>query len=464
MTSLIVRIVLLVVFLAGAAFFAAVQEAFSTLTKGRARKLVDDDAKNAAKIEQIAADPAPTVSTAQFLRLICEVGLMAVLAQWLLAVFPGQIWPVVVAGAITVVVIFVIVSVGARTLGRQRSTGVAIATCSLMKVLVAALFFIPQLMTWLGNAITPGKGFPDGPFASEDELREYVGMAEASNQIEADERRMIYSVFDLGDTLVREVMVPRLDVVDVEATKTLRQGLSLALRSGFSRIPVTGPGGLDEIVGIVYFKDLVKRVYDNPDSQSSEKVSSLLRPVTWCPDSKPADDLMREMQAAHTHMAVVVDEFGGTAGIVTIEDLLEEIVGEIQDEYDKEANPITPIEPGVYRVSSRLSLADLGELFGVELDDEDVDSVGGIMAKVLNKVPIPGSRVTWESLELTADQYTGRRHQIATVLVRRASESTGDQEEAAGPVSGGSGSNSAAASSEDGRSYSNDAPSTHESS
>ncbi len=409
------------VFLAGASFFAAVQEAFTAMSRGRARKLVDDEARRAALVAEIAADPAPTVSTAQFLRLICEVGLVTVLIHLWVTAHPGQVWAWPVAAAIGLVVIFVVVSVGARTLGQQRATGVTQATCTLMRLLVAVLFFIPRLMIWVGNAITPGRGFPDGPFATEDELREYVELAEASKQIEADERRMIYSVFDLGDTLVREVMVPRPDVVYIEESKTLRQALSLALRSGFSRIPVTGGRGLDDIVGIVYLKDVVKRVFDKSDAQSSELVSAHVRPVTWCPDSKPADDLLREMQAAHTHMAVVVDEFGGTAGVVTIEDLLEEIVGEIQDEYDQEVAPVTELSDGVYRVSSRLSLADLGELFGLELSDEDVDSVGGILAKGLNKVPIPGSSLTWEGLDLTADQYAGRRHQIATILVRRAS-------------------------------------------
>ncbi|MDR0283749.1 MAG: hemolysin family protein [Propionibacteriaceae bacterium] len=418
--TITVHVALLVAFLALAAVFAAIQEAFSTLTKGRAGKLVADEAKRAATIAAIVADPAPTVSTALFLRLVGEVGFTVTLTHLFAQTLAGGAGPLVGAGAIALVALFVLVSVSARTLGRQRRIGVATATCGLMKVLTAVLYIVPQAMILIGNVITPGRGYPDGPFASEDELREFVEMAEASNQIEADERKMIYSVFDLGDTLVREVMVPRPDVLYVEEGKTLRQALSLALRSGFSRIPVTGAKGLDDIIGIVYLKDIVKRVYDYPDAQSSELVTSLMRPVTWCPDSKPADDLLREMQAAHTHLVVVVDEFGGTAGVITIEDLLEEIVGEIQDEFDRETDPVTEVADGVYRVSSRLSLADLGDLFGLELDDEDVDSIGGILAKTLNKVPIPGSTVDWEGLEMTADQYTGRRHQIATILVRRA--------------------------------------------
>ena len=431
--TLAIQIAAAVALLAMAGFFAAVQEGFSTLTKGRAHQLVEDEVHKADQVAQIAADPAPTVSTALFLCLIGEVGFAVLTVYLFISGFPDRLWAYFAAGAVVLVALFVVVSVGARTLGRQRATGVALATCRLMRVLTAVLFLIPQLMILVGNAITPGRGFPDGPFASEDELREFARMAEASNQIEAEERKMIYSVFDLGDTLVREVMVPRPHVVHLEEGKTVRQALSLALRSGFSRIPVTGPGGLDDIIGIVYLKDLAKRVYDNPDSQSSQSVGSLVRPVSWCPDSKPADDLLHEMQAQHTHMAVVVDEFGGTAGVVTIEDILEEIVGEIQDEYDREAALATEVAEGVFRVSSRLSLADLGDLFGMELDDEDVDSVGGILAKQLNQVPIPGASATWEGLELTADKYAGRRHQIVTILVRRVVSDQGEAPDEPGP-------------------------------
>jgi CBS domain containing-hemolysin-like protein len=286
-------------------------------------------------------------------------------------------------------------------------------------------------MIWFGNALTPGRGYPEGPFASEDELRAYVDLAEASHEIEAGERKMIHSVFDLTDTVVRSVMVPRPEVVYVEQSKTLRQALSLALRSGFSRIPVTGPGGLDDIVGIVYLKDISKRIYDFPQAESAELVGGLVRPVTWCPDSKPADDLLKEMQANRTHLVVVVDEFGGTAGIVTIEDILEEIVGEIVDEYDDELAPATELTPGCYQVVSRLSLNDLGDLFGLDLDDEEVDTVGGVLAKQLNKVPLPGATAQWQGLELVAGQPLGRRHQVATILVRRAAAAAEEADDGA---------------------------------
>ena len=275
--------------------------------------------------------------------------------------------------------------------------------------------------------MTPGKGFREGPFSTEAELREMVDLAEASQLIEKGEREMIHSVFELGDTIVKEVMVPRTDMVYIEDHKTLRQAMSLCLRSGFSRIPVIGDG-LDDVVGVLYLKDVIRRVYDYPKSESTEKVSQLMRKPEWCPDSKPIDELLREMQLKRSHLVIVVDEFGGTAGMATIEDILEEIVGEITDEYDQENTDITELGEGRYRVSSRLPIDDLGDLFGLELDDEDVDTVGGLMAKQLNKVPIAGAVVKFAGLELVAERSTGRRNKIGTVVVGRVEAAEDDDD------------------------------------
>lgn len=422
---------LTVAFVLLAAVFAMIDTAYAAMSRARAKHLVEEGVKGAVRVEQILADPAPTIATAQFLCLTFEALAVATIGVRVYALVDSMAAQLLITAAIAVVLLFIVVGVGGRTLGRQHAMSVTLRTGRMMSLLTTVLFFAPQIMIIVGNIITPGRGYPDGPFASEDELREYIARAEASNQIEAEERRMIHSVFDLSDTIVKQVMVPRPDVVFIEAQKTLRQATSLALRSGFSRIPVVGTGGLDDIVGIVYLKDVMKRVYDNPGAQTSEVVTSVMRPVTFCPDSKPVDDLLREMQLHRSHVVVVVDEFGGTAGLATIEDILEEIVGEIVDEYDDEAPPVTELSVGYYRVVSRLSLDDLGELFGMELDDDDVDSVGGIMAKKLNKVPIPGSIVNWEGLELIADRPTGRRNQIGTVLVRLESDADDQAAEAA---------------------------------
>jgi CBS domain containing-hemolysin-like protein len=292
----------------------------------------------------------------------------------------------------------------------------------------------------IGNAITPGRGFPEGPFATEAELRELVDLAEQSRVIESDESRMIHSVFELGDTLAREVMVPRTDIVFIERYKTLRQMISLALRSGFSRIPVVGDG-LDDVVGIAYLKDVTKRVFDRHEAESTERIETVMRPCIFVPDSKPADELMREMQAKRTHVAIVVDEYGGTAGLVTIEDLLEEIVGEITDEYDVEPVEVERLADGAVRVSSRMPVDELAEIFDVEIEDEDVETVGGLMAKHLGKVPIPGAEVVCEGLHFQAESLAGRRNKVVTVVVtpadrRTAKEAAKDEPAAAADANG----------------------------
>jgi CBS domain containing-hemolysin-like protein len=328
-----------------------------------------------------------------------------------------------------IIVSYVFWGVAPLTLGRQHAHRVACAFAGPIVVITTVLGPFPRLLIMIGNALTPGKGFIDGPFATEAELRELVDLAEASEVIESGERRMIHSVFDLGNTIVREVMVPRTDMVFIEEYKTLRQAVSLALRSGFSRIPVIREG-LDDVVGVLYLKDVIKRVYDKPDAQSTERVGSMLRTPIWCPDSKPVDELLQEMQAKRVHVVIVVDEFGGTAGMATIEDILEEIVGEITDEYDEENNDITSLGEGRFRVSSRLPVDELGDLFGLELDDEDVETVGGLMAKQLNKVPIAGSVVKYDGLELVAERSTGRRNRIGTVIATRISSDSDDDERA----------------------------------
>ena len=234
---------------------------------------------------------------------------------------------------------------------------------------------------------------------------------------------MIQSVIDLGDTLAREVMVPRTDVVPVGREAPLGSAMSLFLRSGFSRVPVEGDS-LDDVVGILYLKDVARRLHEHPEAGTAQRVESIMRRPVFVPDSKPVDDLLGEMQHAG-HAAIVVDEYGGTAGMVTIEDILEEIVGEIADEYDLEAAEVEDAGDGVRRVSSRLHISDLGELFGLDLDDEEVDTVGGLLSKALGRVPITGAQALVAGLELTAERFEGRRHHLATVLVRRVDDESG---------------------------------------
>jgi CBS domain containing-hemolysin-like protein len=417
-------IALLLAMLAG--LMAAAEAALSSLTRARAERLVEEGRPGALRVRRIAEDPPRYLNTALFIRTVCEISVIVLVALVVFGIFDATWERVLITAGPLIVVSYVLWGVAPRTLGQQHHDKVACAVAGPLVLLTTVLGPLPRLLILIGNALTPGKGFEEGPFATEAELRELVDLAERSEVIESGERQMIHSVFDLGDTIVREVMVPRTDMVYIEHYKTLRQAVSLALRSGFSRIPVI-KDGLDDVIGVLYLKDVIKRVYDAPDSQTTERVESMMRKPSWCPDSKPVDQLLKEMQAKRVHLVVVVDEFGGTAGMVTIEDILEEIVGEITDEYDEENSDVSELADGRFRVSSRLPIDELGDLFGLELDDEDVETVGGLMAKLLNKVPIAGSVITYDGLELVAERATGRRNKIGSVIVSRVDDETDDR-------------------------------------
>jgi CBS domain containing-hemolysin-like protein len=280
---------------------------------------------------------------------------------------------------------------------------------------------ISRLLILLGNALTPGRGFRNGPFASEIELREVVDLAQQRGVVAADERKMIQSVFELGDTPAREVMVPRTEMVWIESDKSAAQATSLAIRSGHSRMPVIGED-VDDVLGVVYLKDLVRRTYYSVAAARDITVAEVMRPAVFIPDSKPLDELLNQMQRDRVHMALLVDEYGATAGLITIEDVLEEIVGEIADEYDTdEVAPVEELGDMVFRVSARLPIEDVGELYDIELaDDLDVDTVGGLLALELGRVPLPGSEVVWNGLRLRAEGGSDHRGRVrvGTVLVK----------------------------------------------
>ncbi|WP_329278623.1 hemolysin family protein [Streptomyces sp. NBC_00691] len=418
--SLILGAVALVI----VAWLAACAEAgLARVSTFRAAEAVRSGRRGAEKLAQVASDPTRYLNVALLVRVACEMGAGVLVTYACIEAFPETWEALLVAIVVMVLVSYVAVGVSPRTIGRQHPLNTATAAAYVLLPLARIMGPIPQLLILIGNALTPGKGFRKGPFASEAELRAMVDLAEQESLIEDEERRMVHSVFELGDTLVREVMVPRTDLICIERYKTIRQALTLALRSGFSRIPVTGENE-DDIVGIVYLKDLVRKTHINRDSES-DVLSTAMRPATFVPDTKNAGDLLREMQQERNHVAVVIDEYGGTAGIVTIEDILEEIVGEITDEYDRELPPVQDLGGGSHRVTARLDIGDLGELYGLgpdEYDDEDVETVGGLLAKALGRVPISGAKAVVElpdgrSLRLTAESPAGRRNKIVTVLV-----------------------------------------------
>ncbi|MBO0822961.1 MAG: HlyC/CorC family transporter [Actinobacteria bacterium] len=405
-----------------AGWCTSAETALLRLSTAGAKELSRAPGETAEPLRTVLADVPRYLAFVLLTRVateICAAVLVtAVLVEWL-----GIGWKpfLITAGSMTVAS-YLIAGIIPRSIGRHYPVRVATRAASVLGPAVRLLGPLPRLLAGMSAALTPARSRGDGQSGAEEDLRGLVDLLEQRRIIEPGERAMIHSVFELGDTIVREVMVPRTDMVFVERNKTLRQALSLGLRSGFSRIPVIGEN-LDDVVGIAYLKDIMTRVHEHPEGESVEQVSSIMRPATFAPDSKPVDDLLREMQARHVHMAIVIDEYGGTAGLVTIEDILEEIVGEIADEYDRERPPVEWLDDGTARVSARLPVEELEELFDVGIDAEDVETVGGLLAHQLGKVPIAGSQATVAGLQLTAENLTGRRNRIGTVRVRPADSS-----------------------------------------
>jgi magnesium and cobalt exporter, CNNM family len=402
----------------------ATEVAIIRISRAGARDLTQGrKGRGTGRLPAVLADAPVYLSVLLLVQICCETAatvlVTAALLHWL-----GSDWQAfLIAVAVMAAALYLVAGIAPRILGQQHQGRLAAAAAGLLYPVVRLLGPLPRVLLAVGSALTPGRGSRDGGRASEEELRGLVDLLEQRRVIEPGESAMMQSVFELGETIAREVMVPRTDMVFVERGKTARQALSLALRSGFSRIPVVGENE-DDVIGIAYLKDLVEHTENNRDSESAEKVESVMRPATFVPESKPVDALLRDMQAKQIHLAIVIDEYGGTAGLVTIEDILEEIVGEITDEYDQEQPTVAGLAPGRARVTARLPVTDLEELFGVSIEAEDVETVGGLLAYALGRVPIAGSVATVAGLTLTAESLEGRRNRIGTVTVERTRPGT----------------------------------------
>ncbi len=419
MTPLVVVAVLTTVV---AFLLAAGETALIRTGRHRAEQLLEEGRRGAPALVRITGDASPYLAVATFVRGTAEAATAVAVTVAVDMVTDSHWQTALVATGIMAVVSFVVVGVSPRTLGRRHVESVALLAAPVVRLLRAFLGPVAKLLVVFGNAVTPGRGYAEGPFASESELRELVDLAGESAVIEDEEREMIHSIFELGDTVAREVMVPRPDLVSIKAEKVLRQAMSLFLRSGFSRIPVVGEDA-DDVLGMLYLKDVARQVNSNSGSALTVPVTEVMRPVQRVPEMKRVDDLLREMQQARQHVAIVIDEYGGTAGLVTIEDILEEIVGEITDEYDRDHVEVETVvaDDGteLVRVPANLPVDDLADLFDVEIASEDVDSVGGLLATAIGRVPIQGAVGVVAGLELTAERMAGRRRRVATVLVRR---------------------------------------------
>jgi putative hemolysin len=332
-------------------------------------------------------------------------------------------WGALIGFIANVIVFFVLAESMPKTWAILHPERAGLATARFTQALVAfpPLRAISRALIGLTNVLLPGKGLKEGPFVSEQELLGIVEAAAEDEVIEHEERELIESIIEFGDTVAREVMVPRPDMVTVPEDATVSAALDVAIAHGYSRLPLQGGEDGDDIVGLLYTKDLIRA---EREGRGDTPASDLARPVRFIPENKPVARLMREMQAEKFHLAIVADEYGGIAGLVTLEDCLEELVGEIVDEYDIEDVAIKRLPNGDYLVEGGVQVEDLNEILDTALPDAEWDTVGGLIFGTLEHVPAPGESVELEGWKFTAEELDGRRIKVVRVsVVRREDDS-----------------------------------------
>ncbi|TFB53667.1 hemolysin family protein [Cryobacterium tagatosivorans] len=365
----------------------------------------------------IARDTGAHLNALNFVRIIAETT-AAVLVTLVFATSIEELWLALLLSALIMTAVsFVLVGASPRSVGRAHPTSLLAGTAPLVHFVRVLLGPVANALVALGNRVTPGR-IRLATFTSENQLLSMVDEATELDVLEEEDRELIHSIFEFNDTVVREVMIPRTDMVTIDAGASIGAAMGVFLSKGYSRVPVVD-GEVDDVTGILYLRDVARLVYERPLNVEQLSVGELARPAVFVPESKKADDLLRQMQLESNHLAMVVDEYGGIAGLVTLEDLIEELVGDISDEYDRDVVEVEDLGGGRFRVAARLPVDELGELFDLDLDDDDVDSVGGLLAKTLGRLPVAGSVATVSGLVLTAERTEGRRKRISTVLVER---------------------------------------------
>lgn len=386
---------------------------------GRADLLeLAESGRNARALRRIADDVDAHANAVVFIRILAETAAAVLVTVALTVLFQSIWWAMLAAAVIMTGVSFVLVGASPRAVGRQHAKGLLRAAAPVVRAARIVLGPLARALSTLGQRVTPG-AVPRASFASEEQLLSMVDEAASKDLIEEDDRELIHSVFDFTDLYVRQVCVPRTDMVTVDAAATTGEAMALFLERGVSRIPVVDADA-DDVVGVLYLKDLVQFGFRGAAGWRDAPIRPIARRAVFVPESMKAETLLQQMKRDAVHVCLVVDEYGGVAGLVTLEDLIEELVGDIADEYDARASEIVELEPGRYRVSARLPVDEVGDLFGIELDDEDVDSVGGLLGKALGRIPLPGAQAEVDGLVLTGGESRGRGRGLATVFVERA--------------------------------------------
>lgn len=412
--GIFITVAVLLVSLGG--LLAAADSALTVLSRS---DLVELAGRSRAKksILAISHDTGAHINALNFMRIVVETT-AAVLVTLVFASTFEQWWLVLLLSALIMTgASFVLVGSSPRSVGRAHSRKVLQVSARLIRGVRVILGPIADALVAIGNRVTPGRP-RTATFSSEEQLLSMVDEATEHEVLDQDDRDLIHSIFDFNSTVIREVMIPRTDMVTVDADVTASAAMGLFLSRGVSRVPVIGDD-IDQVMGVLYLRDIARVVYEQPAEADKLTTQALARPALFVPESQRADSLLRQMQLESNHLAMVVDEYGGIAGLVSLEDLIEELVGDISDEYDREVAEFEELKDGSFRVSARLPIDELGDLFGLELDDDEVDSVGGLIMKTLGRLPESGAVAHYSGLVLTAERTEGRRKRISTVLVGR---------------------------------------------
>jgi putative hemolysin len=396
----------------GVGLMAASEVGITRTTRVRAYHLVEEKRRGSGSLLRIVENPPPYLNVVLLLTLVFTIGGTTIATDLATRWFhnAGE----VIATVGMTLLLFIFAEVTPKTYAIKQTDRVALATAPIVFWLGRVLGPPAKALVKLAYAITPGKGLPQGPYATEQDIRTMADVASDEEQIEEEEADLIHSIFEFGDTIVREVMVPRPDIVAVEVGKSLRDVQDIIVRWGFSRLPVYR-GNLDDIVGFVYAKDVLKALYQGKSDMPLEKIT---RPAHFVPEVKKVAELLREMQQQKFHIAMVSDEHGSVSGLVTLEDLLEELVGEIADEYDVDEPQVQPLEDGAYLVDGRTPIDEINELLDTQLPDDEWDTVGGLIMGLLGAIPLEGEEVRYDDLVFKAERVQGRR--IAKVLISQA--------------------------------------------
>ena len=415
MVGIFISVAVLLVIFGG--LLAAADSALTVLSR---TDLIDlaSHSRSRSSLLAIAADPGAHVNALNFMRVVSETTAAVLVTLAFASIFDDWWGALLASSLIMTATSFVLVGSSPRSVGRVNARPVMRFSAPIVRATRVILGPIAAALVALGNRVTPGRP-RTATFSSEEQLLSMVDEATELDVLEEDDRELIHSIFEFNDTVVREVMIPRTDMVTIDADATMGAAMGLFLSKGVSRMPVIGED-IDEVLGVLYLRDVARVVYEQTSLDGlALTAAGLARKALFAPESQKADSMLRQMQLESNHLAMVVDEYGGIAGLVTLEDLIEELVGDISDEYDSDVDEVEDLGDGRYRVSARLPIDELGDLFGLELEDDEVDSVGGLLAKVLGRLPVAGSVAEYSGLILSADRTEGRRKRLSTVLVER---------------------------------------------